>query len=442
MCALAAEVRCVRPAWPQVRSSVYRLQAALENYLVKNLNIFVPHCSGLLTDSRPHGDGLVAHGFISRLADRGHTLYVAAEQIDLSRPLPPNVHLFPISGKGSGPALRRISYALQVRSLFSRLRRQVRFDLAHQLNPVYTGLSLSLLGTGIPIVLGPYVADWPFDPHAMASSRLALRLLMKQTKRSLAFLQQRCADTLILTTQAARQRVIGQRTNESSIQILPHGINSDLFSPAPLCESQNGAQTEEIILFYANVSERKGVFDLLRAFDRLASDFPRVRLWIAGDGDELSLAKDAAASLRSSRQIEFLGRQSQEQAVQLLQSASVYCLPSHGEPYGMTVAEAMSCGLPVVTTDAGGVKWLVDDEGGVRVPVKRPDLLAEALAGLLANPSRRNAMGVHNRTKVVSNMSWNKVVDRLEEIYAITLAARQNATSRSGQLTVTSIGNI
>ena len=70
------------------------------------LNIFVPHCSGCLTDVLPHGDGLVAHGFITRLAERGHRLYVAAERVELSKPLPENVRLFPTEATlSSGAAL-------------------------------------------------------------------------------------------------------------------------------------------------------------------------------------------------------------------------------------------------------------------------------------------------------------------------------------------------
>ncbi len=51
----------------------------------------------------------------------------------------------------------------RVRRLFWQLRREVQFDLIHQLNPVFTGLSLALAGAGIPVVLGTYVARWPIE---------------------------------------------------------------------------------------------------------------------------------------------------------------------------------------------------------------------------------------------------------------------------------------
>ena len=65
------------------------------------LRIFVAHPSALLTDHRPHGDGLVAYGFIRGLAERGHELHVAAEEVDLREPPPPNVHVY-LAGRRHG----------------------------------------------------------------------------------------------------------------------------------------------------------------------------------------------------------------------------------------------------------------------------------------------------------------------------------------------------
>jgi hypothetical protein len=127
------------------------------------LTIFIPHCSDLLTDHLPHGDGLIAHGFISHLARRGHRVHVAAQRVDLKQPLGPNVTIHQISENSSGEILWRAGYMRSLRRLFWELKKTVRFDLIHQLNPVFTGLSLPLTGSGLPLVLGTYVARWPAD---------------------------------------------------------------------------------------------------------------------------------------------------------------------------------------------------------------------------------------------------------------------------------------
>ena len=77
----------------------------------------------------------------------------------------------------------------------------------------------------------------------------------------------------------------------------------------------------------------------------------------------------------------------------------------------------MSCGKPLVVTSAGGLGHLVDEGGGLHVPVRSPSSLAKALAALLSDPERMQAMGRHNRHRAHSFMSWDRVLERLESIY-------------------------
>jgi glycosyltransferase involved in cell wall biosynthesis len=245
--------------------------------------------------------------------------------------------------------------------------------------------------------------------------------LLRQTKKAAALVQQLDADAILLTTEAARQRVIFSGHWKAPVHFLPHGIDSDFFSPAASDSSNAAKKEKQIILFFANVSARKGVFEMLRAFEMLASEFPLAELWLAGDGEQLNAAKDLASRLSASSRVRFLGRQSREDAVRLMRQADIYCLASHGEPYGMTVVEAMSCGLPVVVTDAGGARHLIDNAGGLRVPVKSPSSLAQAISTLLENPALRREMGLNNRRRVLKDFSWDRVIDRLEEIYRCTL---------------------
>jgi L-malate glycosyltransferase len=398
--------------------------------LNRPLNIFVPHCSDLLTDHRPHGDGLVAHGFIRRLAERGHALHVAVSEVDLKLPLPCNVHLHKIES-GRNALWNRFDYIRQVRKLFFRLRENVAFDVIHQLNPVYTGISLGLSGCLTPIILGPYIGGWPDDPLSVTSRKWALRVPLGSVKRAIAAAQQQFAHSLLLTTPAAASR-LEHRSAFSRMELLPHGIDSDLFRPKESSAAQGGSSGEDSIeiLFMAWLERRKGIFDLLQAFDHVAARFPRARLAIAGDGSHLLEAQHAASALSAFGRISFLGRQDRAGAVTLLQNTDIYCLPSHGEPYGMTAVEAMSCGKPLVVTDAGGLGCLVDDQGGLRVPVGDTQALADALCTLIADPSRRKAMGDHNRRRVLETMTWGRVIDRLEEIYIATIERKGRADQK------------
>jgi glycosyltransferase involved in cell wall biosynthesis len=114
-----------------------------------------------------------------------------------------------------------------------------------------------------------------------------------------------------------------------------------------------------------------------------------------------------------------------------MRECTVYCLPSHGEPFGVSALEAMSCGRPIVATEAGGLQYLVDATGGRKVPVGDSNRLAEALLEIIRFPKLADAMGNHNRLRAVREYDWNVVVDQLERIYEDAIATRHRIGRRS-----------
>ena len=390
----------------------------------KALTIFVPHCSDLLTDYLPHGDGLIAHGFITHLARRGHVLHVAVRAARLREPLHPNVTMYNIPLRCSGRISQRLEYMFRVRTLLQELGKKIDFNLIHQLNPVFAGVSLSLSGSGLPLVLGTYVARWPHNLDSVNSKGWGNRALAL-CRDAVARLQQRQAAALLLTTPAASNRLPSPTVLRNRIHFLPHGIDSELFSPVSAGESSDGSFTERAlqpILFFANVLECKGIFTLIDAFPAVAQEFSSIRLRIAGDGPDLAEAKRRVARLGCADRVEFLGRQERGDAPGLYRNCSVYCLPSFGEPYATTIIEAMSCGKPVVVTDSGGSPHIVSPEGAKCIPAGNASALSNALVELLRDPERRAAMGRHNRRVVETTMSWDRVTTKLESIYEVTLS--------------------
>jgi glycosyltransferase involved in cell wall biosynthesis len=389
--------------------------------LHRQLNIFIPHCSDLLTDHRSHGDGLIAHGFIRHLSERGHNLYVAAQEVDLRNRLPSNVRVFPMNVRHKSPLVARLLYMSQVRKLFTRLRRQVPFDIVHQMNPVYTGISLSLLRTGIPIVLGTYVARWPDSVVGDGTNSVGLRFA-SVFRTCVAGLQQCMADHLLLTAPVAANRLVPLGPISVPRSYIAHGIDTELFSPLGRDEREDDKSLS--VLYLANLIKRKGIFDLIFAFADVVSTYPGCILYVAGSGSEAKPAQDLAERLGIAEHVRFLGHVDRRSAPEIYRKCSIYCLPSNGEPYATTVIEAMSCGKPIVFTNAGGLPHMVGAEGGIGVGVGDLKGLSRALCHLLADPARRRAMGEYNRGRVLETMTWDRVIDRLEEIYIATIAGK------------------
>jgi glycosyltransferase involved in cell wall biosynthesis len=305
-----------------------------------------------------------------------------------------------------------------------KLKKSCDFDLIHQLNPVFTGVSLALMGSGLPLVLGTYVARWPEDPDAWTCGGGWAGQVVARVRDLVASIQQRRADALIVTTPAAWNRLPDPEAVRSRIHLIPHGIDTELFSPHPEWHSEKRIKAEQekpSILFLANVLKRKGIFTLIEAFGVVAENFRECRLRVAGGGSDLAEAMRCAARLGCAGQVEFLGQQERADAPELYRDCSVYCLPSFGEPYGTTVVEAMSCAKSLVVTDCGALPHLVHSRGGIRVPVGNPQALAQALIRLLGHPDDRIAMGTYNRRMVESKMSWEMVAQQLEQVYEITL---------------------
>src|ERR1700689_5326538 len=97
------------------------------------MNIFISHASDMLTDCRPHGDGLIADRFIRALAARGHAIHVAVNRYDLRDSYTSNVtlHRIETGAKPDGLA-SRFRFALGVRSLLSPLSRPIHFCVIHK----------------------------------------------------------------------------------------------------------------------------------------------------------------------------------------------------------------------------------------------------------------------------------------------------------------------
>jgi len=392
---------------------------------MKPLNIFVVHPSDSLTDHLPNGAGWIDYNYLRGLAERGHTLHVATPCVKLRGAVPHRMHLYCIPGTDAqrpGP-LTRLRYLFGVRKLFKDLNRHVRFDLAQQFTPVETGLSLALIGSGVPLILGPYSGHWAAEAFGPPKPRSLGARLKHQLRDLLASLQQAQADALVITCPAAMDRIRSPAARAKRVHVISHGIHSQEYWP------RESMPSKPTILFLAVLEYWKGIFTLLEAFDRVAPQVPDATLEIWGDGRE-SAAVDARIAASPFRDRIFRrGRAAREDVAEIMRAHSVYCMPSYGEPFGMTLLEAMASAVPVVTTDVGGPPFLVHRDGGRVVPMRDAAKLADALTEILANRELQTSMGIYNRRRVEQEFDWSRSLDRMESVYGKVLAPTREATS-------------
>jgi glycosyltransferase involved in cell wall biosynthesis len=386
------------------------------------LTIFVSHSSELLTNCRSHGDGLLAFAFISRLAERGHTLHVAVQQTEITGDLHANLKLYPIRTRFHGRIMHRLEYMLKSRLLFNRLRRQHHFDLIHQLNPVVKGLSLSLFGSGLPVVLGLFYPSWPGNadeakPKQSIASRIRLRCRALLGKVSLRW-QQRLASALIIATPKALDVLYKPEQVKEKIFLVNQGVDARHFAPLG---RRSARSNDQHILFVANLWRRKGILTLLEAFEIVVKKLPNSRLTVVGSGGIEAEVHRHADAMKCRSRINFIKHITRRELPAALRDCTVYCLPSYGEPLSGSTLEAMACGKPIVATDAGGLGLLVQPSGGRTVPPRDPGALADALVEVLSSTELQERMGLFNRRLIEGGYAWDRVIEQLESVYQTVL---------------------
>ncbi len=174
------------------------------------------------------------------------------------------------------------------------------------------------------------------------------------------------------------------------------------------------------LLFVGYITPRKGVDTLVESFKILVKDYGIDNLILDMVGDA-SRSPDLLAGIERYCQdagiqdrVKFHGRVSEERLEELYSLADIFVFPSVWEGFGMVLIEAMHNRLPIVTTDAGAIPFLVKDGvNGFLVPVKDAEKLAQATRKLIESPQLRREIGETNY-KVADQFRWGESLSKIK----------------------------
>ena len=206
----------------------------------------------------------------------------------------------------------------------------------------------------------------------------------------------RSAERVFVTSEYSRQQAIAAyRLNPAVVRLAPEGIDHDLVAGNPDESPSVRPGESPIILSVARQYRRKDTATLIRAMPCLMATIPDIGIRIVGDGPELGRTRRLAEQLGVLDRVSFLGSLN---SVGILRDeyarASVFCLPSLQEGFGIVFLEAMSHGLPVVAVDSGAVPEVAPHgETSLLVPPRDPDALAHALVRILTDSSLAARLG-------------------------------------------------
>lgn len=207
--------------------------------------------------------------------------------------------------------------------------------------------------------------------------------------------------------------------NAKRLQVLPNGINTEMWTPDAAVRAEVraelGLRDEFLWLAAGRLEEVKNFPALLEAMTALPQC---ARAVIAGSGSQAEALRTLARSMGIENSVRFLGHQSN--LLRWMQAADGFALSSHWEGLPMTLLEAGACGLPCVSTAvAGATEIILEGQTGLLVPAGDQNALNEAMRRLMAmSASERLAMGNAARQSILARYSIHSVLDHWEDLYA------------------------
>lgn len=245
----------------------------------------------------------------------------------------------------------------------------------------------------------------------------------------------RRSDEILVLSEYSRQQVA--TLDEAALQrttVAPAGVDLQRFRPAADEHERRAAARSvgldqvdsPIVLSVRRLVPRMGLTDLLEAAAGLLRKGRKLHLAIAGDGEQREELEQRAAALGLGPAVSFLGRVPDDSLPALYRAADVFVLPTRSlEGFGMVTAEALASGLAVIATDAGASAEVLGSVSGARlVPPARPEALADALDGLLADSAALRDAAAAARAHAERELSWEGHLAAFEAAAERSLARR------------------
>jgi len=202
------------------------------------------------------------------------------------------------------------------------------------------------------------------------------------------------------------------KLDRAKMRVIYDGVDEKVFNMERAAE-----KIPRRLIFVGNTEDRKkGILYLMQAMALLPGD---VKLTVVdGCSKWKFFANWLIEKYRLQGRVEFLARVPAEQLADEYRRSEIAVVPSVYEGFGLPAAEAMACGVPVVSSDGGALPEVVGREGdGIIVPKKDGKALATALQRLLGDAGLRRELGLRGHRRVMERFTWRQMAVRTAEVY-------------------------
>lgn len=350
----------------------------------------------------PGGVQLHVRDLAEHLISRGHQVSVLAPADD-DTPLPPYVvsagKAVPVRYNGS---VARLAFGPVVSSRVNRWVAEGEFDVVHIHEPASPSVSMLALWAAE----GPVVATF----HTSIKKSRALKVAQPMLRGSLEKISARIA------VSPTARRMVTDYLGADSV-VIPNGVYVEAFRPKEERPGRYERTEAPTVVFLGRFEEpRKGLGVLVAAAPGILAEHPDARFLVAGPGDVQEVARNLPDGV--ARSFRFLGPVSDAEKVALLADADVYVAPNTGgESFGIILVEALAAGAPVVASNLGAFRDVLQDgRAGLLFPVGESRGLATQVNRLLRHPELRRQMA-ESGLRRAWDFDWSRVGEQVLAVY-------------------------
>lgn len=254
------------------------------------------------------------------------------------------------------------------------------------------------------------------------ASKILEFLLDKKTQRKFAKAIYDKAEKVIFGSKISVEEGIQGGLNPAKAEIIPVTIETDLFRP--LNQKQELRQTlgirgSKILLFIGRLNfAEKGIGYLLEAVKMAKEKVDDLNLIIIGGGGEEERMLKMIKNLNLEKNVQPIGRKPFNDLVKYINASDVFMMTSVWlETFGQVTIEAMACGVPVISFNAGASPDInINGQTGLGVPTKDSSAMAEAIVKIFKDDKLRQKMGQAARQRVVENYSYDVLINKFLKI--------------------------
>jgi glycosyltransferase involved in cell wall biosynthesis len=246
----------------------------------------------------------------------------------------------------------------------------------------------------------------------------------------------RFADWVIPNSKAGEKYVIDRGIDRSRVSVIYNGINLQRLNPnqelvAEIRQRMGVPADGKVIGITASLTPAKDHATFLQAASIVAQAAPQTRFGILGDGPLRPDLEEMARRLGIEKSVTFFGNQ--RDVGSYISVYDIACLASFDhEGCSNATLEAMAMGKPVVVTDIGGNREIVErNKTGLMVPPKSPQIFADAILSYLEKPELAKQMGDRARQFVLERFSVSRMVSDYQDLYERAIEYKEQSGNKS-----------